>query len=353
MRLGIWTPLPHTIRSEPRMDAAAAESRTRGAGGRPDKAFQYAVDVLRTAEDAGFETTLIAERFNGPDLEAWMLTSALAVETRSIELIVAVHPGIFHPQVVAKMAVTLDQISGGRAAVNLINGWWRQEFDLYSNGAWLDRNDQRYERMEEFMTVLTELWTKDTPRFQGRFYRVEDGSLPSTAVRRPYPPLYCSSLSPIGRDAAARLGDYWFPTQIERDDGYTDFDWTIARVAEEMADMDARCASYGRAMRHGVSGHVIATRTREEALARARDIHAYGDLGMMNAVVSKSMNTGLVGTYEDVAQRLLRYADIGVEFTLLHFHPMLEGLESFAEHVVPLLHAEGLRPPSGHLTGTA
>ena len=65
-----------------------------------------AYDVVRRADELGFDTTLIAERFLGPDLSAWVLASALAMVTKRIELMVAVHPGMVTPQVVAKMAST-------------------------------------------------------------------------------------------------------------------------------------------------------------------------------------------------------------------------------------------------------
>ena len=105
MRFGVWTPLPHTIRPEPLMNVAIRESGTRGLANGPDKAFRFAVDMITRAEELGFETTLLAERWIGTDHPAWMLASALAPLTRKIELMVAVHPGIITPQVVAKFAV--------------------------------------------------------------------------------------------------------------------------------------------------------------------------------------------------------------------------------------------------------
>src|SRR5260370_24651921 len=113
MQFGIWTPLPHTIRPEPGMERATVELKS-GRAGRKDGSFEFACDVVRRADELGFDTTLIAERFLGPDLSAWVLASALAMVTKRIELMVAVHPGMVTPQVVAKMASSLDRISGGR-----------------------------------------------------------------------------------------------------------------------------------------------------------------------------------------------------------------------------------------------
>ena len=95
---------------------AALESHERCTDGAGDEAFDFAVDIIQQAEQFGFDNTLIAQRFLGPDLEAWTLATALAMRTSTIEVMVAVHPGMTSPQVVAKMGATLDRISGGRCA---------------------------------------------------------------------------------------------------------------------------------------------------------------------------------------------------------------------------------------------
>ena len=98
------------------MDHAVAEIKSCASlAGRNDGSFEFACDAVRRADELGFDTTLIAERFLGPDLSAWVLASALAMVTKHIELMVAVHPGMVTPQVVAKMASSLDRISGGHS----------------------------------------------------------------------------------------------------------------------------------------------------------------------------------------------------------------------------------------------
>ena len=139
------------------------------AGGH-DGTFRFACDVIRRADELGFDTTLIAERYLGPDLYAWVLASALAMVTKRIELMVAVHPGMVTPQVVAKMGSSLDRISGGRCAINIVNGWWKEEFDLFSNGTWIGDAD-RYPRMGEYIQVIKGLWTDSDFNFDGAFYR--------------------------------------------------------------------------------------------------------------------------------------------------------------------------------------
>src|SRR5262245_52666117 len=103
MRFGIWTPLPHSIRPEPRMQRAIEVLKGQRADDGADDAFEFASDVLQRGERHGFDVTLIATRELGPDLEAWTLAAALAGRTSTMELMVAVHPGILPPAMVAKM----------------------------------------------------------------------------------------------------------------------------------------------------------------------------------------------------------------------------------------------------------
>src|SRR5258708_35866202 len=168
MRFGIWTPLPHTIRPEARMEhAIEALKGQQGDGGGGDESFEFAVDVLRRGEKHGFDVSLIAARQLGPDLEAWTIAAALSGYTRAMELMVAVHPGINNPQMVAKMGASLDRISGGRLSLNVVNGWNVDEFNIFGNGAWLTEPTDRYTRMDEYIHVIKRLWTEEWREFDG------------------------------------------------------------------------------------------------------------------------------------------------------------------------------------------
>src|ERR1700722_14135884 len=166
MRLGIWCPAPLSIRPDARVKPAF-DALTRPGGG-VDQSYLYAVDVLRRAEQLGFEITLIAQRFFGPDLDSWMLAAALATQTKSIEIMAAVHPGIMDPRTVAKHAASIDRISGGRFCVNIVNGSRPEEF--YAFGEWLESGEARYHRMQEFIAVMKGLWSGEELGFHGKFY---------------------------------------------------------------------------------------------------------------------------------------------------------------------------------------
>jgi FMNH2-dependent dimethyl sulfone monooxygenase len=329
------------------MERAIAELKS-GANlaGRKDGTFEFARDVVRRADELGFDTTLIAERFLGPDLDAWVLASALAVVTKRIELMVAVHPGMVTPQVVAKMGSSLDRISGGRFAINIVNGWWKEEFDLFSNGTWIG-DAERYPRMGEFIEVMKGLWTDSDFNFEGALYRAhvraalsgadgkvvipDAGDIIAKPAHLPYPPIYAASRSPEGKTLIARHCNVWF---AEYKPGYRNFESNIERMSTDLRAMDALAAKYGRRLRYAINPQVICCETQEEAeaLADAAERQAPPRDRMVNA-----LGAGLVGTPQFLAQRLRRYAAIGIDCVMLRFTPMMAGVETFGTKVIPLL----------------
>jgi|KBSSwiStaDraftv2_1062776.scaffolds.fasta_scaffold11129_2 FMNH2-dependent dimethyl sulfone monooxygenase len=339
MNYGIWTPVPHAIRSEPRMAAAVATIQQRGEGAGRDCGFDFAVEVLQTAERLGFDRTLVAQRYLGPDLEAWVLATALAMQTEAMQMIIAVHPGIVSPQLVAKMGATLDRISGGRAAINLVNGWWEEEYNMFGNGAWLARTEARYQRMDEFLEVLISLWSENGADVAGEYFSIQNSRMPSTPLSSPYPPIYTASMSEAGKDSAAKAGDYWVVTPKSSKVTHRDFAQVSQEMRDETAAMLDRAAKLGRSIEVGITGHVICADTQEEAERRADELLAYGKQGTLNMIVARGVGPGLVGSPEVVAERLSIYEEMGVTFNLLHFHPMIDGLQYFAERVMPLVGA--------------
>src|SRR4029077_15886270 len=111
-----------------------------------------------------------------------MLSSALAAHTITIEIMPAVHPGIVLPQLVAKFGASLDRISAGRAPVNIVNGWWADEFNMYGNGSWIADPAARGRRMSEFISVLKGLWTENPFTFEGEFFGIKEGRHPPREV---------------------------------------------------------------------------------------------------------------------------------------------------------------------------
>ena len=138
------------------------------------------LDAGRIAEDAGFEYALSQTRYAasyGADKqhEATSFSLALLAATEKLKVIAAVHPGMWHPGVLAKFIITADHISNGRAAVNIVSGWFRGEFHAIGEH-WLD-HDERYRRSEEFIRALRGIWSEDAFTLKGDFYRFNDYSL--------------------------------------------------------------------------------------------------------------------------------------------------------------------------------
>jgi dimethylsulfone monooxygenase len=334
MKFGVWTPLPHTIRPEPRMNAAIRESGTRGLVNGPDKAFQFALEMITRAEELGFKTTLLAERWIGTDHPAWMLAAALAALTSKIELMVAVHPGIITPQVVAKFTASLDRISGGRAAVNIVNGWWQEEFENFGHAGWPKDDDARYRRMDEFVRVMRGLWTEDTFEFHGEFYTVDRQGLPLKSIQLPNPPIYAGSRHEPGKEVIARECDYWFVDCLA---DYRTWEENVEQATATIADLKTRAARNGRDLGFGMSCHVVCADSNAEAARLANELEEHGKTNRVAFIAAKALGAGLVGTPETIADRILYYETAGVGTLMMHFHPMIDGMERFARDIMPLV----------------
>ena len=325
MRFGCWTPL-------------------RGGEEGIEDHFELARATLQKAERYGFETSLVAERFIGAEYEAWILATALSQHTSKIELIVAVHPGIVSPQVAAKMGATLDNLTRGRCAINVVNGWWREEMDTYGNGGWLDEGEARYRRMDEFIEIMTGLWTREQVTLQGEFYQIDKGRLPQKLYAQPHPPIYTASRSEIGKDVVARRCQSWF---IDAPHGHRQWRENFATIEGHLRAMDQRCGALGRKLDYVLNAAVLCADTDEEAHARADALEerARGDRLLMAGGV-KGMGGGLVGSPATIAARIDQYSEIGVDCLMLRFLPAFEGMDRFARDVMPLLRVKGALAPA-------
>ncbi len=334
MRWGVWTPLPATVQTEPALEAGTRQLKCHGGAGEPDLSFAFARDVLQRGESYGFDLTLVAQRFLGPDPDCIVMASALAAHTSKMHVMPAVHPGIMTPHVVAKMMTTLDRLSGGRSALNIITGWFREEFELFSNGAYIEDEASRYRRIDEYVQVLKGLWSEQTFSFDGKFYNFRDASLPNRPAQVPHPPLYTATRNELGKDTTARHCDVWFvPVQP----GVDSYESNFTTIARDVEDMQRRAARHGRQLKFAIGCYVVCEASNEAAYQRALEFEGRGTDNKLAFISARGLGAGLVGTPERIAQRLRRYEDIGVDITMLHYKPMLAGLDRFAAEVMPLM----------------
>jgi FMNH2-dependent dimethyl sulfone monooxygenase len=251
-----------------------------------------------------------------------------------MELMVAVHPGIIVPQVVAKFTASLDRISRGRAALNIVNGWNKEEFETFGTGDLLLNEAARYRRMEEFLRVIHGMWNEDAFDFHGEFYHVDRQSSRLKPVQMPNPPIYAGTRNETGKDIIARLGDNWF---VDYDTDYRKWEQNVEQAAVLIADMKTRAARQGRKLSFSMSCRVICDSSNDAAIEKAKALETHGKTSRIASIAAKALGVGLIGTPDVIADRIRRYEAAGVQTMMLQFHPMIDGMETFAREILPLL----------------
>jgi FMNH2-dependent dimethyl sulfone monooxygenase len=334
LQFGMFAPVPHVTVGSRAMSRAIAGAAEPLAEGDVDPAYTLARDVLDAADRSGFDLVLFAERHLGTDLEAWMLAGAAAGFTERIKLLVAVHPGLWSPQLVAKMTTTLDRMAKGRAAINLVTGWNVAEARMYGGDVMLE-DDTRYIRAEEFVHVLRGMWAGGPFSYRGQFFEVDEAQLlirPATAA---LPEIFTASRSPAGLDMVARIADWWF---LSFDKGAATTEAMMESIARSIGDMRARAAQQGRTVRIAFNPFVAFGPTREAAMERAMRLLAPdepdADVRKMVSRVGPSMRAGCVGTPAEVRAQLERYHEMGIDLVLLQYVPTVENAEEIGTELI-------------------
>src|SRR5215468_3665524 len=209
MLFGLYAPSPHVTVGSKEITRSVKGALSPLPDGEIDPAFTLARDVLCAADAAGFDLCLYAERHLGADFEAWILAAAVSSWTSNIRAMPAVHPGLWHPTLIAKMAASLDRLTTGRMAINLVTGWNEVEHRMYGGDALLQNGD-RYVRAEEFITIVRGMWRQTPYSFDGRFYKVDGAQLLLKPATVPPPEILTASRSERGLDMVARTADWWF-----------------------------------------------------------------------------------------------------------------------------------------------
>ncbi|MEV6510029.1 dimethylsulfone monooxygenase SfnG [Streptomyces sp. NPDC051642] len=338
---------------------------------RTDWGYEYNRELAVLAENNGFEYALSQVRYMasyGAEFqhESTSFSLALLLATQRLKVIAAVHPGLWHPGVLAKLGATADHLSNGRFAVNVVSGWFKGEFTALGE-PWLE-HDERYRRSEEFIQALRQIWTEDHTELAGDFYRLRDFSLkpkPLNTPERPHPEIFQGGNSTAARAMAGRVSDWYFSNG-------KDFDG----VTEQLADVRHSAAQVGRrAPKFGLNGFLIARDTEAEARDTLREIVAKADheaVEGFGAAVKQAgqssadgkgmwqdstfedlvqyndgFRTGLIGTPEQIAERIVAYKKLGVDLFLLGFLHYHEEVEYFGKRVLPLVRELEAQLPDG------
>jgi alkanesulfonate monooxygenase len=321
----------------------------------------YLALVARSAERLGFEGVLTPTGTFCED--AWLTTAALIAETSTLKFLVAFRPGVLSPTLAAQMASTYQRISGGRLMLNIVTGGESTEQRRF--GDWLD-HDQRYARTGEFLEVLRGAWSGTPFDFTGEHYRVAGATV--RAVPDPVPPVFFGGSSPPALRVAA-----------EHVDTYLTWGEPPDAVAAKLAAVRSLSA---RKLTFGIRLHVITRDTADEAWAVARslldgvppaavaaarerfartesegqrrmaaltggdDLEVSANLWAGFGLVRPGAGTALVGSHDEVADRIAEYHALGVDHFILSGQPHLEEAYRFGEGVLPILRRRGLFSPT-------
>jgi alkanesulfonate monooxygenase len=331
-----------------------------GRSGRPPS-VSYLGQVARAAEDLGFEAALTPTGAWCDD--AWLSTAMLSQVSARLKFLVAFRPGLTSPFLAAQMAGTFQNLTGGRLLLNVVTGGESHEQRMYGD---FEDKDARYARCDEFLSVVRALWRGETVDLDGEHLRVEGARLGQ--IPDPVPAIYFGGSSPAAGDVAARHADV-----------YLTWGEPPHAVREKIEWIRGLAADQGRGIRFGLRMHTITRDTSREAWAEADrllaamdpaaiarvqdglrrsesegqrrmlalhrgsavDLEIHPNVWAGVGLVRGGAGTALVGSHEEVADRIEEYADLGIDEFILSGYPHLEGAYWFGEGVLPILADRG------------
>ena len=328
---------------------------------------EYIKQIGVAADNLGFDGVLIPTGRLCED--PWIVATSLLAVTKKLKFLVALRPGLLQPSLAARMTATLDRLSNGRVAINLVAGGDKTE--LEGDGLYQD-SKERYEAAGEFVDLWREILKagveKNVVNYDGKYYKTTDAKLLFPTVQQPYPPLFFGGSSDEARELAAQKVDLYI-TWGERPED----------VKAKIEDVKQRALKYGRTIRFGIRLHVIVRETEEKAWEAAEELISKLDdetieqhhkvlsnresvgqqrmTALTNSGKARSREeleispnlwagiglaregcaTALVGSPQIVVERIKEYADMGIDTFVFSAYPHLEEAYRFAELVFPLL----------------
>lgn len=322
------------------------------------------VAVSQMADAAGFELNLPLARWKGYggsidnaalSYETLTQGAALAAATEHAAIFVTVHVPLVHPVFAAKAVATIDQVSHGRAGLNIVCGWNKQEFDMF--GAELIDHDHRYDQGSEWYEVFLRLLAGERFDHKGRFYEIKDAYTKPVTLQQPRPVTMSAGGSPAGRAFAARAADFLFT--VPKD---------LAHARQLVAEIKASSEAQDR--HAGIFGiaHMVCRETQKEAedfynyyAVEMADNEALDNWVGAKQATSQSLpdevieqrkriagghgSVPLIGTPEKVAGDIIALHEAGFAGTTLSFFDFKAELPFVIDRVLPLLEQAGIRQP--------
>ncbi len=299
--------------------------------------------------------------FNGTNFETYTWAAGLAQATKGPCVFTTSHVPTVHPIMAAKQATTVDHISNGRFALNIVCGWFAPELEMF--GAPIMEHDTRYDYAAEWIEIMKLLWTRQEEfDYEGKFLRVTKGFAMPKPIQQPFPPLMNAGSSGKGQHFAAKYCDMAFVT-MDPDD----LDKSEAHIA---AYKKLAREEYGRELQVWCNATVVQRETQREADAY---LHHYvvekGDDEAVETLVRVqgeqmqrllpqrlekikfAIKAGwggypLVGTADVIVDRVLKLSQIGINGLLLNWVDYLDGMKRWRKDIMPRLEQAGLRKPA-------
>ncbi|MGP2360280.1 dimethylsulfone monooxygenase SfnG [Acinetobacter junii] len=324
---------------------------------RTDWNYDYNIRLAQTAEKNGFEYALTQIRFTAGygaenQHESVSFSHALLAKTEKLKVIAAILPGPWKPALAAKQLATIDYLTQGRIAINVVSGWFRGEFDAIGE-PWPE-HDERYARSEEFIRTLKGIWTTDNYSFEGKYYQFQNYTLKPKPAQKPYIEVFQGGSSRAARDMAARVSDWYFTNGN-----------SVAEIKKQIDDVRTKAKLENRHVKIGVNAFIIARDTEQEAQAVLNEIIAKANVEAVNAFgdatreagaaapeqegnwakstfddlvqYNDGFKTNLIGTPQQIAERIVDLKNVGVDLILSGFLHFIEEVEYFGENVLPLV----------------
>lgn len=325
----------------------------------------YLAQVATACDQLGFDAMLTPCGTGCED--AWLATASLLPLTERIKFLVAFRPGLLSPTLAAQMASTYQRMSNGRLMINIVTGAEPRELNRF--GDWLDK-DARYERTGEFLDIMTKAWGAEPYDATGTYYEVAGAT--TREAPDPIPPIYFGGASAKAVEVAAAHVDCYL-TWGEPPDA------AKARIDQvrELAHANGREITFGirfhviarptsaaawaaaEAMLAGIDDEAIAAAqadfatTMSEGQRRMAALHGgsrdrleiHPNVWAGIGLVRGGAGTALVGSYNQIADRIAEYAACGFDDFILSGYPHLEEAFWFGEGVMPVLRERELIPP--------
>jgi alkanesulfonate monooxygenase len=317
------------------------------------------IQFCRAAEQCGIDSLLVDINFGKPD--PITLALALCKATTTMKFMVACRPGLMSPTLFVQQVNTFSALMPGRISLNIVAGHSPQEQRYYGDHL---THDERYARMDEFLTICHAFWRDDGPvNFHGKYYTIEDGRLntPFVSPQAIHPAIYLGGNSPPARDVAMRHATCWmrFADTTER------LREQIQPVLDQGKEVGLRLSIITRPTRDEAlqAAHALLPSPLIEEKSRRETAFVQGSDSVsiraafaqaeqewltpwlwMGAVRTHGTTAmALVGMPAEVASGLLAFRDAGISQFILSGWPKQQEMLRFAREVLPLLRTEEQR----------